>query len=509
MGVVFNPITGEFDIVKDKASEIKIALGSGSPTVDQVQEYFDNTGSSGYFTGGVISDGGSGTINISSGEGFIRESADDNAPLLSFKFDGVTGLAIPINTTRYVFVDDAGNISLNASEFTETVDNIMIGVATNEGDTVIHAFNLGVRLEESIGQMGRYIRRVDDIQRDKRKGGLIFGQSGDANRDVTMTQGSLWWGRTEYLITAFDTSGADTFETYSAAGQEATGVSQFPNEQYDDSIEGLKDMGNNKWAVLWFYIEPDDHIVMIYGRDQYVTEGQAEDELPPSSSVPNRISAASTIAAKFIFQKGEDIASKVESAFGTPFTSAGVTDHGNLAGLADDDHTQYHTDGRADTWLAANHETTYNHSDIATNTTHGGLTNNPHSVTPTQLSLVIGVNVQSWDEILDNTTASYTTTLDTKLDGIEALAEVNNISDANATDLTDGGDTTLHDHDGIDENTSARHTQDTDTALGSGCVAADHGTPATDEVVNISYGTGSPPTANTTTEGSLFVKYIP
>jgi len=26
-------------------------------------------------------------------------------------------------------------------------------------------------------------------------------------------------------------------------------------------------------------------------------------------------------------------------------------------------------------------------------------------------------------------------------------------------DLTDGGDTTLHDHDGISENTSARHTR--------------------------------------------------
>ena len=34
----------------------------------------------------------------------------------------------------------------------------------------------------------------------------------------------------------------------------------------------------------------------------------------------------------------------------------------------------------------------------------------------------------------------------TKLDGIEALAEVNNISDINATDLTDSGDSTLHYH---------------------------------------------------------------
>jgi len=45
------------------------------------------------------------------------------------------------------------------------------------------------------------------------------------------------------------------------------------------------------------------------------------------------------------------------------------------------------------------------------------------------------------------------------------------------------------------------------TSLKSGCVALDHGTPATDMLVNVSYGVGDPPTASTTTEGSLFIKY--
>ena len=114
-----------------------------------------------------------------------------------------------------------------------------------------------------------------------------------------------------------------------------------------------------------------------------------------------------------------------------------------------------------------------------------------------------------WDEIVANSNKiSYNSTASTKLGTIEESAEVNNISDANATDLTDGGDTTLHDHDGISENTSARHTQNTDTALGSGAVAADHGTATTDQIVNVSYGTSAtPPTASTTTEGSLYVQY--
>jgi len=45
-------------------------------------------------------------------------------------------------------------------------------------------------------------------------------------------------------------------------------------------------------------------------------------------------------------------------------------------------------------------------------------------------------------------TNDYTTAEQSKLSGIEAGAEVNNISDVNATDLTDGGETTLHTHAG-------------------------------------------------------------
>lgn len=48
---------------------------------------------------------------------------------------------------------------------------------------------------------------------------------------------------------------------------------------------------------------------------------------------------------------------------------------------------------------------------------------------------------------LDTTvTGAQLNSLKTKVDGIESGAEVNNISDANATDLTDAGDTSLHYH---------------------------------------------------------------
>jgi len=46
------------------------------------------------------------------------------------------------------------------------------------------------------------------------------------------------------------------------------------------------------------------------------------------------------------------------------------------------------------------------------------------------------------------------------------------------------------------------------TELGIGAEAKDHGAPATDMLTNICYGDGAPPGAGTTTEGTLWVKYV-
>lgn len=51
------------------------------------------------------------------------------------------------------------------------------------------------------------------------------------------------------------------------------------------------------------------------------------------------------------------------------------------------------------------------------------------------------------DDEYVHTDNNFTNALKTKLDGIETGAEVNNISDTDANDLTDGGTTTLHNHD--------------------------------------------------------------
>ena len=61
---------------------------------------------------------------------------------------------------------------------------------------------------------------------------------------------------------------------------------------------------------------------------------------------------------------------------------------------------------------------------VVTPTTTTVSSSNSLIATPFTLGLVIGEDVQAWDPILDGTTASFLVDDETKLDGIEALADV-------------------------------------------------------------------------------------
>lgn len=317
----------------------------GTPTVDRLNEYIDSIGSSGWFDGGEITDSGGGQIDIAAGAGAIRATNNALAPILSFEWGQFLNIPIPTDTARYVYIDyNSGSptYSLSTDEFLEAPNKLLIGIVINTGGTIHSAFNLGVRLAESIGNAGRFLRRVLSLSRDIRKGGLILGETG--TRNITFSEGSLWWGKTEYPIAALDTSVSGSFETYHRDGSGGftltSSVTQWPNTQYDNNSGVLATMTNNHYAVLWFYIEPDDDLVMVYGRDQYTTSAAAELESAPST-LPLRLSEASLLVARLIFQKSAATATLISSAFATTFSSLGVTAHGDLTGLTLDHHTQY------------------------------------------------------------------------------------------------------------------------------------------------------------------------
>ena len=97
----------------------------------------------------------------------------------------------------------------------------------------------------------------------------------------------------------------------------------------------------NRYGIGWVYRSATDdaRLHVVYGQGNY-TLTQAIEESPPSS-LPAIVNSLGVILAKIVFQEGATDFYEIYYPWATQFSSTGASDHGGLAGLGDDDHTQY------------------------------------------------------------------------------------------------------------------------------------------------------------------------
>lgn len=132
------------------------------------------------------------------------------------------------------------------------------------------------------------------------------------------------------------------------------------NNPSNNRSSALVSMTNNYWAKAMIIMNTAGEVHYIYPQAEFATEDLAKNSPLPLSEIDNIKSCA--FLAVIVFQKGDttvanriyDIRPKMSRAFGSEVSTAGgtVIDHGSLIGLSDDDHLQYLTSGRADTWFS-------------------------------------------------------------------------------------------------------------------------------------------------------------
>lgn len=329
-------------------NEVKFASGIsvptiGTPTYIDQEDHNTITANAGWISGGVVSDNGDGTVDVTAGTGLIRSSNSETAQLLFFDWAAVNNLALTADSENYIYVDyNAGSPIVTVTTTGSTVrdnenDRFELSEIFLEGATTAH-----ITSHKQHASIGRLYQIKDyEISKIDRASGLILGETG--TRNITVTAGVIWIKLDRSTTAAFDSSGADTFDRYYRDGVggwiKTSGQTQWDNLQYDDGSGTLVTMTNNRWSTQYFYADADGDIVSIYGQAEYVTEGGAEIDTPPTS-LPERLEDHALLIGRIVFQKSA-ATGRIESAFDTTFNTTVVTDHGELAGLSDDDHTQY------------------------------------------------------------------------------------------------------------------------------------------------------------------------
>jgi len=323
----------------------------GTPTYSTLNDFNNSFGSCGRKTGGICADAGSSKVSVTAGTGFIKATDDDNAQLMFFDWAAPSDITIPANSSRYIGVEyNAGSpqVVVKTTPTWNYDTEFPLARAVNEtinGAESLYVVNTPWWVTDGITNVIQSIRSFGLVRRDEYVGGLIVSNTG--TRNIAVTAGTVWAALNDSAFAGIDTSSSGTVEGYwykAGSGWQSSDITQWSKTQWNDVTQTtLQTIDNNKFCNVWIYGEMTDSaisIALLYPQAQYNTAAEAEAVGSPTN-VPTHISALGMLLGRFIIKQNVDTPVAVESVFGTTFSTSVVTDHGNLAGLSDDDHTQY------------------------------------------------------------------------------------------------------------------------------------------------------------------------
>lgn len=317
--------------------EIDHLSGSSNTTI---QNYIDSVQSAGRISGGEFTDNGDGTITVNAGVGFIKTANNEIGNTVFFNWAENTSVPLYNGSISKIFVDyNSGNPiikrdgTLNHNTQTSLGTAFLCSLTGN-----VHILD-GGQPGYNLARLVHYRFREPGIQKIS---GALLGEPDGLN--LSVIEGVFWAGLNRFTTGSFDSTGAsDNFTYYYQNGTSGwfihEEISIINNTHYDDGSGTLAELTVNRYGVHWVYNDNDGHIFILYGYGDY-TLGLAGNAEPPST-VPTILSEFGTLLGKIIVQKGDSNFTEILSILPEDISPSVVTEHGDLSGLGDDDHTQY------------------------------------------------------------------------------------------------------------------------------------------------------------------------
>lgn len=295
----------------------------------------------GVMSGGALSAGVGLNVSVASGFGYLMVTGFPNHSSKKVIWTA-SSVAVPANTTSYIFFNTSGILTA-ASTASMTGFSILLGRVVTDASSVIfvekapmnshHHPNLAERmLREAVGPVFN-------------SGSLVA--EGSSARTLNVTSGLYYFGASRFTPAGASPITFDAFYRSATPGvfTRVTGQTVVSNTQYDDGSGTLASIPLLEYAkhLLIMVGGPSEKYMLVYAQATHTTQGNAEQgDLP---SVPTFVGDSFVRIASVIVRQGtSNIVAVIDERprIGSLATaSTGVTDHGALSGLADDDHTQY------------------------------------------------------------------------------------------------------------------------------------------------------------------------
>jgi|APSaa5957512622_1039677.scaffolds.fasta_scaffold00296_23 hypothetical protein len=306
-----------------------------TPVYTTLNDYI-NTQSSSIISGCLLTDAGSGNIDIAAGTAYLKTTDSDIGQLVSIDFTGRSGLNIADDgIPHYIYLDYNAGTPI-ASGTTNIFDldlhtTIPIGTAHRINGNV-HVTNIPANYND-IAMKSAF--RLFELYGRKRASGMITAESG--NRYLTISAGVLYFAHHRITTAAMDTTGADTFEHwYNDGVWQHSSQSVIDNLQYNDYGTGLATLSNNQYGIHWAYLHDDGECHIVYGQASNTLVEATEAQLPVN--LPTSVTGGGVLIAKIIVEKSVTNLYSIGFPWSIDIQSTPVTVHNNLGGLNSGDY---------------------------------------------------------------------------------------------------------------------------------------------------------------------------
>ena len=306
------------------------------------KDFGDSHSWTGHVSGGEVTKATGLTVDVAAGVGWIGNGA---APIKR-SWSASLALAVTANAEVHVYVDSAGVVTASTSNPMAT-NTIHLATCRTSATDVVMLTRHTVPLKNIAPLKHMYAREVVG---PIHVSGVVVTVNTPPSLKLDVDAG------TYYIFDTRRTVGATTPITFTYWYRDGSGGWKFATAQtdidaanYDDGSGTLAAIPAGDWKKDLLFVASSDSGVeyhVVYGQETFTTQVLAENGNNPAAG--STLLAFSLRLAGVVVQKdATDITTIKDERPKLGQLSSGataVTDHGNLGGLADDDHPQYQLD---------------------------------------------------------------------------------------------------------------------------------------------------------------------
>lgn len=294
---------------------------------------FHSFASPGTLTGGAVTDGGGLNADVALGTGRItRDSTDQDVVDVSWAADT---LALTAASTNYIYIN-ATTLALVATTSVPSDDAVLLAEVVTDGSAIRFIHDTRRDLVHHRDIVFDYLLAA---QKFRLNTGLAVSAGSTATK-VDVDAGSYY--RADHLNSFAGASDVTFSYFYGTDGAtEVASQTDVSITQYDASGT-LTAMTSGYFRSDTVILTSDGRVSIIYGTAEYEFQNGAA--TATAATVPTFMEETGITLARLVIEENVGIVDVVDErpiGIGSGGGGGGVSDHGLLAGLADDDHTQY------------------------------------------------------------------------------------------------------------------------------------------------------------------------